>query len=101
MLCMKRAMKKRTQKLLAMFLAVAMAISMTACGGSGAPASSGGGEGNTAIRRRLLSIHEYGFPAVEDILAVSSGNPGRRKAEAGDSALLADKGGLPSVYQRL
>ena len=41
-------MKKRTQKLLAMFLAVAMAISMTACGGSGAPASSGGGAGNTA-----------------------------------------------------
>ena len=41
-------MKKRTQKLLAMFLAVAMAISMTACGGSGAPASSGGGTGNTA-----------------------------------------------------
>ena len=49
----------------------------------------------------LLSIHEYGFPAVEDILAVSSGNPGRRKAEAGDSALLAGKGSLPSVYQRL
>ena len=41
-------MKKRTQKLLAMFLAVAMAISMTACGGSGDPASSGGGAGNTA-----------------------------------------------------
>ena len=49
----------------------------------------------------IFGLDEYGFPAVEDILAVSSGNPGRRKAEAGDSALLAGKGSLPSVYQRL
>ncbi|MBS6952811.1 MAG: ABC transporter substrate-binding protein [Enterocloster asparagiformis] len=41
-------MKKSVKKLLAMFLTVAMAISMTACGSSGAPASSGGGNSTEA-----------------------------------------------------
>lgn len=40
-------MKKRTKKMLAMFLAAAMAVSVTACGGSSAPASGGGGGGSS------------------------------------------------------
>ena len=41
-------MKKRTKQILAMFLTAAMAISMTACGSSKAPASSGGGNTSEA-----------------------------------------------------